>query len=62
MTSSLKIVIELAVFSCLTFYAAVRLNKPYPWNSTVLDYVEGVSVLTFIPTFLYALAKGIWLL
>lgn len=62
MTPGLKLCIELAVFSWITLYGAVKLNKPYPWNSPVLDYVEGISFLTFVPTFLYALARGIWLL
>lgn len=58
--SHLKIATELAVFSFLLVYASAKLNKPYPWNSTVLDYFEGIGVLTFIPSFLYCLAVGIW--
>jgi hypothetical protein len=42
--------------------SAFKVNKPYPWNSNFLDYVEMVGVIVFIPTFLYSLAKGIWLL
>lgn len=62
MTHALRICIEVAVFSCIAFYASNRLNKPYPWNSNTLDYIEGLAFLTFVPTFLYALGKGIWLL
>lgn len=62
MTTHLKIAIELAVMSFIVLNAAFRLNKPYPWNSVALDYVEGLGAIIFIPTFIYALAAGIWLL
>jgi hypothetical protein len=62
MTTGLRICIELAVFSFIGLWATINLNKPYPWNSKVLDNIEGLCVLIFLPTFLYSLGRGVWML
>lgn len=57
-----KISLAFTVFSLLFCWIVSRFNKPYPWNNIVLDNIEGLCVVVFIPSLLICLGRGIWLL